>query len=191
MGRRVRIAANYRHSGQTQAFLGTNHVDDAVILRHHTVVSQSELFGVLSQRVHLLLRYRIFNKFILIVRWRIVVGHAVNLLGAETFQSASPHTVESLRRCHLVAIQAVDVKLCGSVFYLLHHVLIPNRLLPAAPRAYPKSCRIVYSFVLLFKFIDTIDICFDRCCYDIGIGTKTIVQRTVVLHLHVHLTHIV
>ena len=100
-------------------------MDNTIILRHHAVMRQSELGCVLGQCIHLLLRYRILDRLILIVRRCIVIGHTENLLGAETLQSACTHAVESLRRCYLMTVQAVDIQLCWSVIHLLHHVLIP------------------------------------------------------------------
>ena len=100
-------------------------MDDAVVLRIHAVVSQSKLAGVLFQCVNLCFRYRILDGFVLIVSWCVVVGHADNLLRTETLQAPCPHTLEGLRRRHLVAIQAVYIQLCRPVLHLLHHVCVP------------------------------------------------------------------
>jgi hypothetical protein len=55
-----------------------------------------------------------------------MVGHAVNLSRTEALQTARTQTVESLRRSNLVAIQAVDIELRGTVVDDLHYVLVPN-----------------------------------------------------------------
>ena len=55
-----------------------------------------------------------------------MVGHTVDMVGTETLESSLPHACECLWRRHLMAIEAVDVKLCGTVFYLLNDVLVPN-----------------------------------------------------------------
>ena len=100
-------------------------MDDTIILRHHAIVCQTEFCRILRQHVNLLTRYRVLDGFILVVCRRIVIGHAVYSLRTEAFQSPGPHTLESLRRRHFVAVEAVDIKLCRPVFHLLHHVLIP------------------------------------------------------------------
>ena len=41
------------------------------------------------------------------------------------------------------------------------------------------------------EFVNTVNICFYGGRHDVGVGTKTVVQLSVVLHLHVHLAHII
>ena len=101
-------------------------MDDTIVLRHHTVVRQSEVCRVLRQRVHLRLRYRILDGLVLIVRRRVMIGHAVDLLRTEALQPSGPHAFERLWRGHLVTVQTVDIELCRSVLHLLHHVPVPN-----------------------------------------------------------------
>ena len=72
-------------------------MDDAVVFRKHAVVRQSELGGILRQRVHLFLRYRILDGFVLIMSRGVMVWHTIDLLGTETLQSPAPHPVEGLR----------------------------------------------------------------------------------------------
>ena len=125
VGRGVRVAADNGHARQREALLRAHHMDDAVVGRHHAVVGQSELAGITLQRVHLLLRHGVGDGFVLVVSGRVVVGHAVNLSRTEALQTARTQTVESLRRCHLVTIEPVNIKLCGTVGHNLHHVLVP------------------------------------------------------------------
>ena len=86
---------------------------------------QSEFLGILRQRCHLLGRYWVLDRFVLIVRRGVVVGHTIDFVRTETLQSPTPHAFKSLGRRHFVAIQAVDVQLRRSVVHLLHHVLVP------------------------------------------------------------------
>ena len=72
-------------------------MDDSIVLRQHAVVGESELLGIAGQGVDLLLRHGVFDGFVLIVRWRVVVGHAKNMAGPETPESALPQTIECLR----------------------------------------------------------------------------------------------
>ena len=72
-------------------------MDNAVVFRHHTVVCQSEVLGVLCQCGHLLGADRVFNGFVLVVCWCVVVGHTEDMVGTETFQSSGSHALESLR----------------------------------------------------------------------------------------------
>ena len=88
-------------------------------------MGQSEVGGIPGKGVHLFLRYGVFDGFVLVVCGGVMVGHTENLLGSETFQPTFSHAVESLWRGHLMTVEAVDIKLGGTVFNLLHHVLVP------------------------------------------------------------------
>ena len=100
-------------------------MDDAIIRRHHAVICQSEFGSILFECIHLRLRYKILNGFILIVGRRVMIGHTVYLLRTEALQSSGPHAFKGLGRCHLVAVQAVDIQLLWTIFHLLHHMCIP------------------------------------------------------------------
>ena len=71
-------------------------MDNTVRGVHHAIVCQSELLGILCQRRNLLGTDGVLDRLVLVVRWRIVVGHAENVVGTEALQSASPHAVKSL-----------------------------------------------------------------------------------------------
>ena len=101
-------------------------VDDAVVRVHHSEVSESEVFAVFGECVHLFTRNGVFDGFVLVVGRCVVVGHTENLLRAETLESAAAHSLESLRAGHLVSIEAVNIELVGTVFHVLHHVLVPD-----------------------------------------------------------------
>jgi hypothetical protein len=47
------------------------------------------------------------------------------MIRAETLQPPAPQPVEGLWRSNLMAIEAVYVKLCGTVGYLLYDVAVP------------------------------------------------------------------
>ena len=100
-------------------------MDDTVILRHHAIMCQSEIGSILRQHIHLLLRYRVFNGFILIMCRCIMIRHTEYLLGAETLQSSFAHALESLWRGHLMAIEPVDIQLRGTILDLLDHMFVP------------------------------------------------------------------
>ena len=120
------VAADDGHTRQRETFLGTYHVDDAIVLRHHAVVGQSEVLGILGQCIHLCLRHWVLDGLVLIMGRCIVVRHAVYLLRTETLQSPGPHIFESLRRGHLMAVQPVNIQLCGAIVNQLDDVLIPD-----------------------------------------------------------------
>ena len=100
-------------------------MDNTIILIHHTVMRQSEVFGILRQRADLLGRNGVFDGFILIVCRCVVVGHTENLVRTKTLQPTSSHTVKRLRRSHLMTIEAVYIKLGGTIVYDLYDVLVP------------------------------------------------------------------
>ena len=101
-------------------------MDDTVVFGHHAIVGETEVGGILCQCIHLLLGYRVLDGFVLIVGGSVMVGHTVDMVGTEALESSLPHTCECLWRRHLVTIEAVDVKLCGTVFNLLYDVLVPD-----------------------------------------------------------------
>ena len=108
VGGGVGVAAHDGHAGQGESFLRTYDVNDAVVLVHHAVVFQAELVGVFLQGVYLFARYGVFNRFVLVVGGCIVVGHAVDALGAEAFQAAGSQAGKGLRTGDFVTIEAVD-----------------------------------------------------------------------------------
>ena len=55
-----------------------------------------------------------------------MVGHAVDVVGAEGFEAALTHAGEGLRTGHLVHVQAVDIQLVGAILDVLHHVAVPD-----------------------------------------------------------------
>ena len=126
MGRGVRVATDDGHPRQGESAFGSHHVDDAVLGVHHAEVGQPKLLGVACQGIHLRLTHGVIDGFILIVGGRVMVGHTVDFLGTEALQSPFAHPFEGLRTGHLVAIEAVDIELCGTILYLLNHVGVPN-----------------------------------------------------------------
>ena len=84
-------------------------MDDAVVGRHHAVVGDAKLLGVTRQRLYLLTADGVGDGLVLVVRRRVVVGHTIDVVGTEAAQSTLSHPFESLRRRHLVTVEAVDV----------------------------------------------------------------------------------
>ena len=99
-------------------------MDDAVVLRTHREVADAELLAVGGKRLHLLASDGVVDAFLL-VAWRVMVGHSEDVVGAESLDAFIAKRVESLRTRHLVRIQAVDIKLCGTVRNVLNDMLIP------------------------------------------------------------------
>ena len=121
----MRVAADKGHARERETALGTHNVNDAVVVLAHAEVAETELFGVLCQRLHLSATNGVLNGLILIVGGGVVVGHAIDLLGTEAFDAAVAHTLECLRRRYLVGIETIDVELGWSIGYNLHHVGVP------------------------------------------------------------------
>ena len=126
MGRSMRVAAYDCHARQGQSAFRTYHMDNAVLLVHHAEMLQPEVFRIPGKRIHLRLRNRVFNRLVLIVRRRIMVGHTEYLFRAETLNPPCTQSGKSLRTGYFMAIKPVYVKLCRAVFNLLHNVGIPN-----------------------------------------------------------------
>ena len=72
-------------------------MDDTVLRIHHTEVGQTEIGGVLSQSVYLVAGNRVFNWFVLVVGWGVVVWHADYLVWTEALQATFAHSCKSLR----------------------------------------------------------------------------------------------
>ena len=140
VGRGVRVAANNGHTRQRQSSFRTYNVNDAVLGIHHAEVCQAKILGILCQRIYLCTRNRVFNRLVLIMRRRVMIGHAKYLLRTETTKAAGTQTFESLRTGYLVAIEAVNVKLCRAILHLLYHVGIPYFI---------KECIHIYQWMLL------------------------------------------
>ena len=101
-------------------------MNDAVVGRHHAEVGQGKVARILGKGVDLLLRHGVGNGLVLVVRGRVMVGHAENLPWTEALQSPRPHAGKGLGRSHLVAVQAVDIELRRTVVNLLNHVSVPD-----------------------------------------------------------------
>ena len=100
-------------------------MDDTVVLGAHGKVADAKLGAVLCQCLHLFASYGVIDALLLVAR-RVVVGHCHHLLGAEHAYILVSQCIECLRCGHLMAIEAVDVKLGGAILYLLYHVGIPD-----------------------------------------------------------------
>ena len=101
-------------------------MDDSVTGIHHPEMSQTEFLRIGGKSVNLFLGYGILDRFVLVMGRGVVVRHAEDLLRTETFQAPGLHPFESLRAGDLMAIKAVNIKLCRSVLDDVHHVRIPN-----------------------------------------------------------------
>ena len=100
-------------------------MDDAVVRVHHAPITKAKIACILGKSIYLLARHGVGNGFILVVSRRVVVGHTKDLLRSEAFNATCPKARKSLWACHLVCIEAVDVKLVGAIGYVLYHVFVP------------------------------------------------------------------
>ena len=125
VGAGVRVAADNRHTRQGKPLLGTNNMDDAVVLRSHCKVADAELLAIGSERLHLLATYRVIDAFLL-VAGGVMVWHRKDLFRSESLDALVAKRVESLRACHLMGIKPVDIKLCWAIFNVLHNMSVPN-----------------------------------------------------------------
>ena len=88
-------------------------------------MGEAEISGVLSQRIHLLLRYRILYGLVLVVGGCVVVWHAEDMVWTKALEAATAHPLKSLWAGHLVAVKAVNIQLSGSVLHYLHYMSVP------------------------------------------------------------------
>ena len=122
----MRITANDRHPRQGQSTFRAYHMDNAIPLIHHSIMSQTKFGCILCQRIDLILRNRIFDRFILIVCRRVMIRHTIDTFRTKRLQTTSTHTGKSLWTSHFMTVQPIDVKLCGPLFDHRHYVGIPN-----------------------------------------------------------------
>lgn len=114
------------HARQRQSLLGTDDMDDTIVLSVHLKLGQSELITVLVERVNLETSHGISDRLVLVMGLNVMVGHEEVLLRAEHLKPAFAQTVKSLRGGHLMAIEPVDIKLGRTVLYNLHNVPVPD-----------------------------------------------------------------
>jgi hypothetical protein len=122
----MRVAAYDSHTRERQTAFRTNYVDDTVFGVEHTEMVKTELLSILSEGIYLRFAHLILDRFVLVVGRGVMVGHTEDIFRAEAFDSATSHPLESLGACHLMAIEAVDVELFGSILDVLHHVAVPD-----------------------------------------------------------------
>ena len=125
MCRGVRVATYDGHARERKRLLGTYHVDDTVVLGAHGEVADAKLGAVGSECLHLLAAYRVVDTLLLIARC-VMVGHGHHMIGAEHADVLVSQCIERLRCGHLVTVEAVDVKLCGTILHLLYYVGVPD-----------------------------------------------------------------
>ena len=126
MGRGMRVATDNCHPRQGQSAFRTYHMNNTIPFIHHSIMSQTEFGSVFCQRIDLVLRNRIFDRFILIMCRRVMVRHTIDTFRTERFQTTCTHTGKGLRTGYFMTVQPVYIKLCGSLFDHRHHVGIPN-----------------------------------------------------------------
>ena len=108
MGRGVRVAAHDGHARQRESLLWTNDVDDAIVLSAHGEVCDAELLTVGLQGLHLLAADRVVDNLLLVGR-SVVVRHGVYVVRTEHLDALVAQSVEGLRCCHLMTVEAVNV----------------------------------------------------------------------------------
>ena len=125
MSRRVGVAADDGHARQRESLFGAYDVDDAIVARVHGKMRQMEVAGVACQCFHLTGRDWVLDGLVLVVRGRVMVRHTENLLRTETLNAALTEAFESLWRGDLMAVEAVNIELGGTVGDVLDDVGIP------------------------------------------------------------------
>ena len=79
-------------------------MDNTVFLVHHSEMRQAEISRILSQCIYLCLRYRVFDRFVLVMSRCIVVRHTIDTFRTEAFQSTGTHSGKSLRTGYLMTV---------------------------------------------------------------------------------------
>ena len=100
-------------------------MDDTIIFGSHGKVADAKLGAVGSKCLYLFATYRVINA-LLLVAWSVMVGHCHHMVGAEYADVLISQCVERLRCSHLMTLEAVDVKLCGTIRNALHNVRVPD-----------------------------------------------------------------
>ncbi len=126
MRRRMTVTTDDGHARQRQGLLGTDDMDDTIVLGVHLKLGQSKLITVLVERVNLETSHGVSDRLVLVMGLNVMVGHEEVLLRAEHLKPAFAQTVKSLRGGHLMAIEPVDIKLGRTVLYNLHNVPVPD-----------------------------------------------------------------
>jgi hypothetical protein len=122
----VAVAAYDGHTREGETTLRAYYMNYTVARVKHAIVGEAKVFGILSQSIDLLLADGVLDGLVLIVCGRIVVGHAVDMVGAEALEASPAQSGKCLRAGHLVAVETVDIELRRSVFDDLYDVLVPD-----------------------------------------------------------------
>src|SRR5574344_1826023 len=101
-------------------------MNDTIVFSIHFELLNTKLITVSIQCINLFFTDRVFDRLILIVCWDIMIWHCINMIRPINLKPTFTHSVKSLRRSYLMAIQTVDIKLRRSVLDDLHYMLIPN-----------------------------------------------------------------
>ncbi len=99
---------------------------DAVFAVAETVECHTELTGVACEGVYLVAAHRVSYGLVLVHGGYVVVGRAVGAFGTHDLETALAKSFKRLRRGHLMAVVAVDIKLVGTVFDVVDHMGIPD-----------------------------------------------------------------
>jgi hypothetical protein len=122
VGGRVAVTADDRHAGLGEAQLRADHVHDALVAVAHRGQPDTELGGVLPQRLDLRPADRVGDGREDVEGRDVVVLGRHREVGAADRAAGGPETVEGLRAGHLVHQVQIDVEQVGLTRGAAHHV---------------------------------------------------------------------
>jgi hypothetical protein len=100
-------------------------MDDTVLGVFHSKMGKTKLVSITCKCLYLMTRHRFLDGFILILCGDIVVGHAVDSVGAKAFDATASEVIKSLWRCYFMTVESVNIELRGTIFDFVHNVRVP------------------------------------------------------------------
>jgi len=125
VGRRVRIATDDGHAGQTPALLGTGDVHDALANVADVMMGDAVARAVLGQRLELHARDRIGDMVDVLGR-HIVIRHRFRRRGPPERPLGEFEPLEGLRRGDFVRDVAIDIDQRRAIVEFADEMLIPD-----------------------------------------------------------------
>ena len=146
----VAVPADQRGTGQREALLRTDDVDDALALVELIEIFEPEQLGVLGEIGDLRGALRVGIGRLAVRGRHVVIDHAQRLFRRPHLAAAQAQTFERLRARHLVHEMAVDIDEAGSVGLLIDQMVVPDLVVEGTRLAHGCTARRSWFGLYLF-----------------------------------------
>src|SRR5690606_1246695 len=133
----VAVAAYDGHAGQRKALFRPGDVYDALTPVTLGIIFDAEIGGILGQSLDLNAAFLVLDTVDAVRRGRnIVIDNRQRLFRMAHLAASHAQAFESLWARHFVHKMAINIKEAGSVFLLIHYMVVPDLVIKCTRRAH-------------------------------------------------------